>query len=825
MKAIIMAGGLGSRLRPLTCNTPKSMMPIMDKPIMQYIIELLKRNGIENIGITVQYLADEIIRYFGDGSRFGVRIRYFVEDVPLGTAGSVKNAENFLDDTFIVISGDSLTDIDISKVTNYHKRKKATGTLVLKEVQVPLEYGVVVTDKENRITGFLEKPSWSEVISDKVNTGMYILEPQIFSYYKQNEKFDFSGDLFPILINNNEALYAYVIDDYWCDIGNVQQYNKCHADIFKGLTKIKIKGEKYRDKVWVGEGCEISLKSKIVPPVFIGSNTKIYADAQVGPYAVLGKNNIVSTGATIKRSILFDNCYIGNNAEIRGAVLCRNVQLESRVSIFEDAALGDDTLVETKSVVKPGIKIWPNKVIETSTVVKSNIIWGGKLYKALFGKRGISGGINIDITPEFASKLGSAYGSLLKYGSTVAISCSDDGSAQMIKYSLATGLLSIGIEVYDLKKMTTVMTRHAVKFFGVSGAIHVVTDKDNSQKITLLFMNEDGIDIEKSMERKIENSFIREDFRRIKADAFKNITQFSDNVEYYIRTLISQLEIHEIRDRKYKIVLSTRNPLISSIVMSICCELQVGIKLYEASKDLAVFSKQIIENKANFGVYISDEGEYAIFIDEKGNIIKDDSYEALKYFIMLKYSKMNTLVVPVTSSESIKQIATMYGAKFIRSKTSHKSILDEYINSERNLTKREIINGYLLTLDAIAISMFTLNLMAGTNLSLFKIISRLPRYYNKKQEVMCPWNIKGRIMRNLIEENTEIAVELIEGVKFNYKDAWVLVIPDAEEPLCRIYAESENLQLAERVSNEFVEKIKRLVNENSYIENKSSTFK
>lgn len=818
MKAIIMAGGLGNRMRPLTCNTPKSMMPIMDKPVMQYIIELLKWNGIKDIGITVQYLADEIIRYFGDGSRFGVSIRYFNEDVPLGTAGSVKNAEDFLDNTFIVISGDCVTDIDLSKVIDYHKRKKAIGTLVLKEVQVPLEYGVVVTDKENRITGFLEKPSWSEVISDKVNTGIYVLEPEVFSYYNQNEKFDFSGDLFPILINNNKALYAFAIDDYWCDIGNIQQYNKCHADIFRGLTKIKIGGEKYRDKIWIGEGCEISSKSKIVPPVFIGSNTKIYAGAQIGPYTVIGKNNIVSNGATIKRSILFNNCYIGNNAEVRGAVLCRNVQLESRVSIFEDAALGDDTLVETKSVVKPGIKIWPNKIIEASTIVKSNIIWKGKLYKALFGKRGISGGINIDITPEFVSKLGSAYGSLLKYGSKVAISCSDDGAAQMIKYSLATGLLSIGIEVYDLKKMTTAMTRHAVKFFGASGAIHVVADRHNSQRVTILFMNEDGIDIEKSMERKIEDSFIREDFRRVKADAFKSITHFSDTVEYYIRTLINQLEIQDIRDKKYKIVLSTRSPLISFIVRSICCELQIGIKLDEDSRDLVDFSKQIIKNKANFGVYISDEGEYGIFVDEKGNIIKDDSYEALKYFIMLKYSKMSTLVVPVISSESMRQIAAMYGAKFIRTRISQKSILDEYINNERSLTKREIINGYLLTLDAIAISMFTLDLMASANLSLFNIMSRLPKYYKKKQEVMCPWNIKGKIMRNLIEENCEMAAELIDGVKFNYKGAWVLVVPDAEEPLCRIYTESENFELMERISDEFTEKIERLVNENSYVE-------
>jgi mannose-1-phosphate guanylyltransferase/phosphomannomutase len=154
MKAIIMAGGEGTRLRPLTCNIPKPMMPIMDKPVMEYTVELLKKNGITDIGVTLQYLPDEITGYFGDGKDFGVNMRYFIEETPLGTAGSVKNAEAFLDDTFIVISGDALTDIDLSKAIAYHKKKQSMATLVLKEVPVPLEFGVVVTDNNGKVTGF-----------------------------------------------------------------------------------------------------------------------------------------------------------------------------------------------------------------------------------------------------------------------------------------------------------------------------------------------------------------------------------------------------------------------------------------------------------------------------------------------------------------------------------------------------------------------------------------------------------------------------------------------------------------------------------------------
>lgn len=807
MKAVIMAGGEGTRLRPLTCNIPKPMMPIMEKPVMEYAIELLKQYGIHEIAVTLQYLPDEIINYFGDGRDFGVNLRYYTENSPLGTAGSVKNAESFLDDTFIVISGDALTDIDLSKAIAFHKEKDSVATLVLKEVAVPLEYGVVVTEKDDRIKGFLEKPSWSEVFSDKVNTGIYILEPEVFSYYEKNQKFDFSNDLFPILMNNKRPMYGYVCEGYWCDIGNIEQYMRCHFDILKGLVKVKIKGEKYRDGIWIGENCEINHKAKIEPPAYIGSNCKVYNGAEIGPFTILGKNNIISSFVTIKRSILFDNCYVGSNAEIKGAVLCRKVQLESKAAVFEDCAIGDDTLIGERAIIKPGVKIWPNKDVESSTVVKRNIIWGGKFFRSLFGKNGISGEVNVDITPEFVSKLGSAYGSILKPDSKVAISCSDNGAAQMFKYSLATGLLSMGIEVYDLKRMAIPMTRYSTMFFGVQGAIHVVVDEENPHKVILKFMDANGLDIDKSMERKIENSFIREDFRRVRADAFKKIDHLSDCIEYYSRQLVNQLGVHNIRSQRYKVILSVRNPLVLTVAQSILTELRVSVKLYDEYNNLIGMSKEVTASGANLGIYISDEADAAVLIDEKGTIIRDGLYDALNALIMLKSTKLKTLVAPVTASSILEQVAKRCGAKFIRTKTSHRNIIDAYIKNERQLTRREIVNSYLVSLDALSICMLTLNLMAGSNLPLSSIISEFPRYYNKRQDIVCPWNVKGKVMRSLIEENNLKSMDLIEGVKINFDDGWVLVLPDADEPICKIYSESKYSDKLEELSEELVRKI------------------
>lgn len=808
MKAVIMAGGEGSRLRPLTCNLPKPMMPILEKPVMQYAVELLKKSGITDIAVTLQYLPDEIMNYFGDGKDFGVNMRYFIEESPLGTAGSVKNGENFLDDTFIVISGDALTDIDITKAIAYHRKKKAIATLVLKEVPVPLEYGVVITDKEGKIKGFLEKPSWGEVFSDKANTGIYILEPEIFSYYEKDQKFDFSNDLFPILLQNDKDMYGYVAEGYWCDIGNIEQYMKCHYDILRGVVAVGIGGEKYKEGIWLGENAEVSAKASVEAPCFIGSGCKIYDGAEVGPFSALGKHNIVSNGAKIKRSIILNNCYVGSGAEIKGAVICNNVQLESKVSIFEDCAIGDETLVGERAAIKPGVRIWPNKEIESSAVVKENIIWGGKFSRSLFGKQGVSGEVNVDITPEFVSKLGSAYGSLLKPASKVALSCSDSGAAQMFKYALATGLLSMGIEVYDLKKMVIPMARHAALFFGVQGAIHVSIDEDNQQKVNILFLDSNGCNIDKAMERKIENSFIREDFRRIKSDSFQRMSHLSDCVEYYTRQVINGVGVHNIRTQRYKVILSVRNPMILSLFQSFFTELKVNLKLYNEYNDLIGLSKEVKSCGANMGIFISDEGENAILVDERGNIIKDTLYEALNALVLLKSTKLKTLVVPISASEVMGDIALACNAKFIRTKSTQRNILDTLIKNEKRISRREIVVSYLMSLDCISMCIYTLNVMANSNLSLSSILSSIPKYYNKRQEISCPWNMKGMVMRNLIEENNSKSVDLIEGVKLNYDNGWVLVLPDADEPLCRIFAESKDFAILQRLSEEFSKRIK-----------------
>ncbi|HEY9723268.1 MAG TPA: nucleotidyltransferase family protein, partial [Oscillatoriaceae cyanobacterium] len=255
MKAVLMAGGSGTRLRPLTCDIPKPMVPMLNKPMAEHIINLLKRHGITDIIITLYYLPHVIQNYFGDGRDFGVNITYAVEEkMPLGTAGCVKAIESLLDDTFIVISGDSLTDIDLTEAVNFHKQKGSVASIVLKRVANPLEFGVVITDDDNRIRRFLEKPSSSEVFSDTINTGTYVLDPEVLKLLPADKEVDFSKDLFPLLLERNDPMFGFVADGYWEDVGNLQSYRQAHYDILDGKVKVELPYNRLEGDIWIGEG-------------------------------------------------------------------------------------------------------------------------------------------------------------------------------------------------------------------------------------------------------------------------------------------------------------------------------------------------------------------------------------------------------------------------------------------------------------------------------------------------------------------------------------------------------------------------------------------
>ena len=354
MKAVVMAGGEGTRLRPMTANMPKPLLPVVNRPIMEHVLRLLRRHGYTEVVVTVQFLASLVRNYFGDGEELGMRLQYATEEEPLGTAGSVKNAEAALaDDTFLVITGDALTDIDLTDLVAFHKRNKALVTVCLTRVPDPLEFGITILDDDGQVQRFLEKPTWGQVFSDTVNTGIYVMEPEVFDYVKQGESVDWSGDVFPQLIEEGRAVFGYVAEGYWEDVGTLESYHKAQADVLEGRGRRRHRRLRDLAGVWVAEGAEVDPEAILRGPLYIGDYAKVEAGAELREYTVLGSNVVVRSGAFLHRAVVHDNVFIGPLANLRGCVVGKNTDVMRAARIEEGAVLGDECVVEEEAIISP----------------------------------------------------------------------------------------------------------------------------------------------------------------------------------------------------------------------------------------------------------------------------------------------------------------------------------------------------------------------------------------------------------------------------------------------------------------------------------------
>ena len=463
MKAVILAGGEGTRLRPLTSNQPKPMIPLVNKPMMEHIVGLLVQHGFDDIVVTVAFLANQIRDYFGDGSDFGVTMRYATEDSPLGTAGAVRNASAELDDTFLVISGDVLTDIDLTTLVKAHRDAAATASIALEHVEDPLEFGIVITNPDGTIERFLEKPTWGQVFSDTVNTGIYVCEPEVFDFIPEGEVVDFSSDVFPALLDGGHTLHGHVADGYWEDVGTLDAYIRAHKDVLDGKVKVDIGGFRIGEGRWIGSDVEISPEAHVDGPVVIGDSCRIEAGAHVRGYTVLGTDVIVKADAFLERAVCHDHVYIGPGANLRGCVIGRNTDLRAHVRIEDGTVVGDECFIGQDAVINPNVKVYPFKTVESGAIVTSSIVWESRGTRTLFGRRGVRGLANVDINPEVAVRVAMAYGTALPKGSTVTTSRDTSRVARALKRAFIGGLNLSGVNVEDLELATVPLTRFQVR--------------------------------------------------------------------------------------------------------------------------------------------------------------------------------------------------------------------------------------------------------------------------------------------------------------------------------------------------------------------------
>ncbi len=828
MKAVVMAGGQGTRLRPLTSNQPKPMLPIVGQPMMQHILRLARRHGIGDVVATVQFLASIVRNFFGDGSDLGVSLSYATEEEPLGTAGSVRNARPLLDDRTLVLSGDSVTDVDLSELIRFHESRRAAVTVTLKRVRDPLEFGIVIVNEEGRVDRFLEKPGWGDVFSDTINTGIYVLEDEVLELIPEGKEFDFSKDLFPLLLDKGYPIYGYVTDRYWTDVGTLGAYMEAHRAVLDRDVDVEIEGFEVKPGVWLGEGAELDPDVDVAGPVYVGENARVEAGVTLREHTVLGRGASVRSGAFLHRCVVHDYVYVGPSTSLRGCVVGKNSDVKYGAKLEEGVVVAEQCHIGEGAVLYPQVKVYPFKSVDPGAIVSKSIVWESGGVRGLFGERGISGLINVDITPEMSLRLALAYASLLPKSSVVVASRDPTRSARILKRSMVAGINAGGVDCHDVELVPAPVARFYARSARARGGFSVRTSPGDPASVDIQFFDDSGIDIGPDVQRQLERAYYRDDLRRVFHHDIGELNLPARARDYYARGLLDAIDVEALRTREAKLVVdygfgaaSLTGPLVLGrirggiLAVNALLDEDRLIRSREQNEEhLRDLARLVHSSGAELGVLIDATGERLHLVDGAGRIL--DGRTALLAFVSLTAATESSarVALPVATSRVAEAIVCERGGQVQWTPIAPASLMAAADRKGIAFAGDElggfIFPEFLPAYDALMALMKLLEKLGSVNTSLRDVIDGLPPAHISRQDVPTPWEAKGTVMRRLIERLDGERVVTIDGVKAYRGEDWVLVIPHPQEPLVRVWAEAGSPELADGLAAEFAGLVEEL---------------
>ena len=824
-----MAGGEGTRLRPMTANQPKPMLPVVNRPIMEHVLRLLRRHGLTETVVTVQFLAAMVRNYFGDGEEFGMSLQYATEETPLGTAGSVKNAEDALrDEPFLVISGDALTDIDLSDLIAFHKDNQALVTVALARVPDPLEFGIVIVDDDGKIQRFLEKPTWGQVFSDTVNTGIYVMEPEVLAEVPAGEVVDWSADVFPRLLERGARLYGWIADGYWEDIGSHDSYLKAQADVLSGRVNVEIDGFEVQHGVWVAGGAEVDPEAVLNGPLCIGDYAKIEAGAQLREYTVVGSNVIVKEGAFLHRAIVHNNVYVGRGVTLRGCVVGKNTDVMGLSRIEEGAVIGDECVIEPDSYLSAGVKVYPFKTIEAGAVVNTSVIWESRGQRTLFGSRGVSGLVNVEITPELCVRLASAYATTLKKGAVVTTSRDSSRAARALKRAVHGALNASAINVVDLEAQPMPLARFETARSDSSGGIALQTTPGDPQSIDIIFMDADGADLSQSSQRKLERVFSRQEYRRAFPGEIAELTYPPRVVEAYTQELLSSVDMTGVFGAGLRVVADCAGGTTSLVLPGLLGKIGVDVltvnnrldensptqSLASVRADLHRLGELVSSFGAAFGVRFDPVGERIALVDDKGSMVSDDRALLVVLDLIASERRSGRVALPVTTTRVAEDVCRYHGVEVDWTPTSLHGLYEAAAGKDVIFAADGkggfVVPGFSRSIDGIAAFAQLLGLVARTRLTMSQIKARIPEANLLKRSLPTPWAAKGMVMRTVVEAAGDRDMDTTDGVRvIEPARGWILVLPDPSQAVTHLWAEGADADTAQALLDEWAAVVER----------------
>jgi mannose-1-phosphate guanylyltransferase / phosphomannomutase len=813
----------------MTASQPKPMLPVANRPIMEHVLRLLRRHGLTDTVVTVHFLASMVRNYFGDGEDFGMRLQYATEETPLGTAGSVKNAEDALrDEPFLVISGDALTDIDLSDLIAFHKDNNALVTVALARVPDPLEFGIVIAHDDGRIQRFLEKPTWGQVFSDTVNTGIYVMEPEVLGNVPAGQVVDWSGDVFPKMLENGDRLYGWIADGYWEDVGSLESYIKAQADVLSGKVSAEIDGFEVSPGVWITESAEVDPDAVLRGPLCIGDYAKVEAGAELREFTVVGSNVIVKEGAFLHRAVVHNNVYLGRGVNLRGCVVGKNTDVMSQARIEEGAVVGDECVIEADSYVSAGVKVYPFKTIEAGAVVNTSVIWESRGQRTLFGPRGVSGLVNVEITPELCVRLASAYATTLKKGAVVTTSRDASRAGRALKRAVHGALNASAINVVDLEAQPMPVARFETARSDCSGGIALRTTQGDPQSLDIIFMDSDGADLSEAAQRKLERVFSRQEYRRAFPGEIAELSYPPRVVEAYTAALLGAVDMTGVFDAGLRVVADCAGGTTSLVLPTLLGKIGVDVltvnnRLDEASPtqslaaaraDLNRLAELVSSAGAAFGVRFDPVGERIALVDDKGALVSDDRALLVVLDLIAAERRGGKVALPVTTTRRAEEVSRYHGVEVIWTPTSLHGLYEAAASPDVIFAADGkggfVVPGFSRSIDGIAAFTQLLGLVARTRLTLSQIGARIPEASLLKRSMPTPWAAKGLVMRTVMEAAGNRQVDTTDGVRvLEPGRGWALVLPDPSDAVTHLWAEGLDADTAQELLDDWASVVER----------------
>jgi len=767
MKAIIMAGGEGTRLRPISLNAPKPMVRLFDRPVLEHTLDLLKKHDIYDACLTLRFLPQTITDHFGDGSRFGMRLIHQIEDSPLGTAGSVAACKDFIgDEPVLILSGDAVCDFDLTECIRFHHTVRADVTIVLYAHPEPLEYGLVMTDNTGKVERFIEKPPWNQVFTNRINTGIYILSPNVLDEIPEGVSFDFSKDLFPKLLADGKRLYATEAEGYWCDIGSPEAYLQCGIDVLEENCTLDFGVARRGQSLWTHS--PIPSGVSVLGPCYVGKDVVLETGATIGPHAIIGGGSHIAADASVMRSMV-DGAAIGRDARLDGVIVGRGVAIRQGAVLHEGSVVGDDTILGEGSVLAPKVRIWPGKELPAGSRASENLVTGQPRSGLRFSGGGtMRGEASTLLTPEACFAIGSALGTAGRVG----ISSSGEPSSRLAARALACGVSAAGGFALELDSTFESAASFSADLYGLDRTVFV---RQSDQSLTLRVYGSRGLKLTREEERGIEST-LRSGEQRRSPTRVGDMTTASGTIEAYISAAATWGDLGTTPTSAAHIHGSSG----ANRALKRALE-QMGVRLATHSWGVPVFET------ARGGMTLRAE-------DEEGHTLEPEHLLAI--LVMLEFEAgAKSIAVPYAAPIALDLLAGSFGGNILR------------IGRDKGAEHLYYRRPYLR--DGVFAACRLVGTMAASGESLHELSQRAPLFQTAQRELAIKGD-RAAVMQAFAAGLDKEETELVQGVRLPTSGGWVHISPASGRSVLKIHSEGMSMEAAEEICIDFAKRLEAL---------------